>query len=60
MNYEMTVDDPKTYTKPWKVGFPVTQEPGYENFEYACHEGNNTMFNSLSGARALDKAAEQK
>lgn len=55
INYKLTVDDPKTYTKPWKVGFPITQEPGYQNFEYACHEGNNAMFNSLSGARALDK-----
>ena len=56
INYEMTVDDPKTYAKPWKVAFPITQEPGYENFEYACHEGNNAMFNSLSGARALETA----
>jgi hypothetical protein len=56
INYEMTIDDPKTYTKPWKVGFPITQEPGYQNFEYACHEGNNAMFNSLSGARAAEKA----
>jgi hypothetical protein len=60
INYEMTVDDPKTYTKPWRVGFPITQEPGYENFEYACHEGNNAMFNSLSGARALERGAETK
>lgn len=56
INYEMTIDDPKTYTKPWKVGFPITQEPGYQNFEYACHEGNNAMFNSLSGARAAENA----
>jgi hypothetical protein len=55
INYEMTIDDPKTYTKPWKVGFPITQESGYQNFEYACHEGNNAMFNSLSGARAAEK-----
>jgi hypothetical protein len=60
INYELTVDDPKTYTKPWKAGFPITQEPGYQNFEYACHEGNNAMFNSLSGARAQEKAAEKK
>jgi hypothetical protein len=60
INYEMTIDDPKTYTKTWKVGFPITQEPGYLNFEYACHEGNNAMFNSLSGARALEKAAAEK
>src|SRR5215510_3923235 len=60
INYAMTVDDPKTYTKPWKVGFPISQEPGYQNFEYACHEGNNAMFNSLSGARAAEKAADEE
>jgi hypothetical protein len=30
----------------------ATQEPGYQLFEYACHEGNYAMFNSLSGSRA--------
>jgi hypothetical protein len=57
MRYEMTVDDPKTYVAPFKVAFPLTQEPGYRNFEYACHEGNYAMFDSLSGARAQEKAA---
>jgi len=57
MRYEVTVDDPKTYTKPFKIGFPLTQEPGYQNFEYACHEGNYAMFDSLSGARAQEKKA---
>jgi hypothetical protein len=59
INYEVTINDPKTYTEPWKVAFSITQEPGYQNFEYACHEGNYAMFNSLSGARAEDKAAEE-
>jgi len=58
VNYEVTIDDPKTYTKPWKVAFPIYQEPGYQLFEYACHEGNYAMKNSLSGARAQDKADE--
>ncbi|MBV8844806.1 MAG: hypothetical protein JO307_18525 [Bryobacterales bacterium] len=57
MRYEITIDDPKTWVKPFKVGFPLTQEPGYRNFEYACHEGNYAMFDSLSGARALEKKA---
>jgi hypothetical protein len=57
MRYEITIDDAKTYTSPFKVGFPLTQEPGYQNFEYACHEGNYAMFDSLSGARAREKAA---
>jgi hypothetical protein len=60
MRYEMTVDDPKTYARPFKVAFPLTQEPGYRNFEYACHEGNYAMFDSLSGARAQEKKAAGK
>jgi hypothetical protein len=59
MRYEVTIDDPKTYTRPFKVAFPLTQEPGYQNFEYACHEGNYAMFDSLSGARAQEKRAAE-
>jgi len=60
MRYEMTVDDPKTYVRPFKVAFPLTQEPGYRNFEYACHEGNYAMTDSLSGARAKEREAAAK
>jgi len=59
MNYEVTIDDPKTYTRPWKVAFPITQEPGYSLFEYGCHEGNYAMADMLSGARAEEKATEE-
>ncbi|HVQ65455.1 MAG TPA: hypothetical protein VMT78_13020, partial [Terriglobia bacterium] len=55
MNYQATIDDPKTFTKPFTIGYPITQEPGYQIFEYACHEGNLAMFNSLSGARAQER-----
>jgi hypothetical protein len=60
LHYEVTVDDPKTYVKPFKIAFPLTQEPGYQNFEYACHEGNYAMFDSLSGARAKERAEAKK
>ena len=63
INYELLVEDQKTWIRPWKVAFPLTQVPGYENFEYACHEGNHAMTNMLSGARAEEAAAggaEQK
>ena len=55
INYELLVDDPKVFTRPWTVAFPITQEPGYQLFEYTCHETNYAMFNSLSGARAEEK-----
>ena len=55
MNYQALIDDPKTFEKPFTIGFPITREPGYEIFEYGCHEGNSAMHNSLSGARALER-----
>jgi len=57
IDYEYTVDDPATYTRPWTVAVPMTkiQEPIYE---YACHEGNYAMKGILAGARAQEKAKE--
>jgi len=57
IQYEVTIDDPKTYTKPFKMAVPMTTVPaGYQMFEYACHEGNYGMLNILSAARAEEKA----
>jgi hypothetical protein len=60
IDYKVTVDDPKTFTAPWTVEFPIRHEPGYRIFEYACHEGNHAMHNRLSAARAEEKADELK
>jgi len=57
INYEATIDDPKTYTRPWKVAVPINRDPTYQIFEYACHEGNYAVPNTLGGARAQEKAA---
>jgi len=59
LNYDVTVDDSKTWTQPWKMRFPLKRDPGYELFEYACHEGNMFMSNALSGARMEERAAEE-
>jgi hypothetical protein len=45
---------PKTYSAPWTATFPLASEPGYEIFEYACHEGNYSMRKRLSAARAAE------
>jgi hypothetical protein len=55
LQYELTVDDPKTWTAPWKVSFPLKRESDYGFYEYACHEGNYAMRNTLSGSRADEK-----
>ena len=57
LHYEVTVTDPNIYTQPWKVSLPLNRDPGYQMFEYACHEGNTAVSNILSGARALEKTA---
>jgi hypothetical protein len=55
IQYEVTISDPRTWARPWKVAFPLRREPAYEMFEYACHEGNYAIRNILSGARAREK-----
>jgi hypothetical protein len=60
IQYEIAITDPQTYTAPWTVAFPITREPGYQIFEYACHEGNYAMHNRLSAARADERRAAAK
>jgi hypothetical protein len=55
IQYQATVDDPRTWTAPWTVSFPLTRDDAYGFYEYACHEGNHAMRNILSGARAAEK-----
>jgi hypothetical protein len=57
INYEAAIDDPKVFTAPWKVAFTLNREPDYQIFEYACHEGNHAIPNTLSAGRARDRAA---
>jgi hypothetical protein len=54
--YEITYDDPETYTKPWTARIEWTRDDKYEFYEYACHEGNQAMRGYILGSRA-DRAA---
>jgi hypothetical protein len=60
LQYDVTITDPKTWTAPWKVSFPLRRDNGYQMFEYACHEGNYAMRNTLSGSRADEATASKK
>ncbi len=53
---EFTIEDPTTYTRPWTALRAMPRLVDYRIFEYACHEGNYSMVNALSGARADDRA----
>jgi len=58
LSYDLTVNDPKTWTKPWTLHMPYKLDPNYKIYEYACHEGNYMMQDALSGARDLEKKGE--
>jgi len=55
LRYEVTADDPQTWAKPWTAALEMAPQPE-GMFEYACHEGNNSMRNILSAARAAEKS----
>ena len=51
--YAFTVDDPDTYTQPWKA--ELSFYPSKALYEYACHEGNYGLHGILAGARNLER-----
>ena len=59
LDYQVTVNDPETYTKPWTMLLQLTQPPGFRMFPYECHEGNLGLRNILSAERAEDKALDE-
>jgi hypothetical protein len=52
--WEVKMDDPETWTRPWTFTMPLTRDDSQQVFEYACHEGNRGLLNILTGARADD------
>ena len=51
INWQVTVDDPATWTKPYTFMIRLKKAEGLI-YEYACHEGNYAMEGILAGARA--------
>jgi hypothetical protein len=58
LEYEYTVTDPETWTHPWTASIPL-QRTDVPMYEYACHEGNHSMYGILGGRRADEKAAAE-
>jgi hypothetical protein len=58
LQYEVRVEDPRIWTQPWTVAFPLIRDDGYTMFEYACHEGNYALPHILSAARAAEQARQ--
>ena len=58
IHYEVSVEDPKVFTRPWKMAFPVNRnrQAGYEIFEDSRFEGERDVQHILEGGRH-EKAA---
>jgi hypothetical protein len=54
MRYEVTVDDSRTFERPWTAVLDLKPQEG-AMFEYACHEGNRGLENILRAARLEER-----
>lgn len=65
LDYEFTMEDPEMFTRPWTARFPLTTDQASRGvtegplYEYACHEGNHSIVNVLSGARTLERISRR-
>ena len=57
IRYEVTVDDPSVWTRPWTAMVRL-RRTGEVLYEYACHEGNQPLEGILAGARAQEGEAK--
>jgi len=59
ITYQMTLDDPTTWTKSWSAEMPL-KTSDQRLFEYACHEGNgDLMMSVLRGAHAAARDGQK-
>jgi hypothetical protein len=54
LHYQVTVNDPTTWKRPWTLMIPLKHSTE-KIYEYACHEGNTGLMGVLTGARAQDR-----
>jgi hypothetical protein len=59
LQYEFTVHDPTTFTRPFTARFPMNWNDE-QIYEYACHEGNYGLTNILRGSRLQDQQGEER
>ena len=60
MSYRFTLEDEKTWARPWTAEMPfVKMDSEGPFFEHACHEGNRAPTNMLGVARYQEKVAAE-
>jgi len=56
--YEIKTEDPIILAGPFTVRYPMRNDPNYEWWEYACHEGNQIVPNYVTTSR-FERANKQ-
>jgi hypothetical protein len=59
IEYVARVEDPVTYTAPFTLRMMWTTQPGYEIFEYSCHEANRAVSGGLGGERNYEQRVRE-
>jgi hypothetical protein len=59
LHYDVSITDPRTFTRPVRLLLPLTTQPDYMVLPYECHEGNLALHNILSAARAEERAIDE-
>ncbi len=59
INYVVTVEDPRTFERPWTYRLTLTTQPGYEILEYSCHEGNFFVANALRAEKLYQQRVRE-
>jgi hypothetical protein len=57
LKYQVTVDKPNLWARPWTMEIILVREDEKKNqiYESACYEGNYALTTMLAGARAAEK-----
>jgi len=53
--WEATITDPEILSAPMTISMPLTRDPEYTMYEYACHEGNHAISNILRAGRERER-----
>jgi hypothetical protein len=59
VRWEVTIEDPSTWTRPWSFAMPLRMDDREAILEYACHEGNLGLKHLISIANTEEAAADQ-
>jgi hypothetical protein len=58
IRWDVTINDPTTWTRPWTATVMLRSSPD-QIYEMACHEGNEGLPGALSGYRAQERKAAE-